>query len=105
MPETGPQATPLTKPIRVECRRDGLVLLADRGSTGGRKIPLGAHTRDAMDDFISAVWDHTETWGIAGDRMYWRPILHVYVAPGAESRYDDIEALLHNSGLLMKRKN
>jgi hypothetical protein len=105
MPDTGPQATPLTKPIRVECRRDRLVLLADRGSTGGRKIPLGAQTRDAMDDFISAVWDHTENWGIAGDRMYWRPILHVYVAPGAESRYGDLEALLHDSGLLMKRKN
>jgi hypothetical protein len=45
-----------------------------------------------------------DSWGIAGRGMYWRPILHVYNAPGAEGRADDLEALLEGSGLEVKRK-
>ncbi|NLE36538.1 MAG: hypothetical protein GX621_00775 [Pirellulaceae bacterium] len=104
LPEVAPQSTALTKPIRIECYPNRIALIAERGLTGGRDVALGPETKESMDEFISAVWDYTEGWGIAGRSMYWRPMLHVYVAPGAETRYQDIEALLRDSGLPIERK-
>jgi len=42
-------------------------------------------------------------WGIAGRGMYWRPVLHVYVAPEAEQRFAELSALLEGSGLTVER--
>ena len=50
-------------------------------------------------ELVSAVWDHMDTWGIAGRGMYWRPVLSIHVGPGAEGRYDDLKTLLQESGL------
>jgi len=99
-----PAATPLTQPIRIECYPDRLVLVAQQGRTGGRTIALPGPTEEAIDEFVAAVWDYTDTWGIAGNNMYWRPVLNVYVAPGAEGRAADLEVLLEDSGLDVRRK-
>ncbi|MBN2023322.1 MAG: hypothetical protein JW809_11085 [Pirellulales bacterium] len=104
LPDASRRATPLTRPIRIECHPDRLVLVAQAGQFGGRTIPLGEQTEQAIDRFVSAVWDYTDTWGIAGERMYWRPVLNVYVAPGAAARYDDLINLLDGSGLVVERK-
>ena len=42
--------------------------------------------------------------GMAGKGVYWRPILHVYVAPGAEQRFADLDRLLQGSGLIIQKK-
>jgi hypothetical protein len=36
--------------------------------------------------------------------MYWRPILRVYVAPGAEARFDELRTLVEGSGLTVERR-
>jgi hypothetical protein len=41
---------------------------------------------------------------MAGNRMYWRPILQVQVAPGGEERFRDLAVLLEGSGLTVERK-
>ena len=97
-------SAPITRPIRVECYRDRLVLVPERGLSGGKALVLGPRTEDALDAFIAAVWAYMESWGIAGKGMYWRPILQVYVAPDAEQRYQDLSTLLEGSGLTVERK-
>jgi len=104
VPDASPAATPLVHPIRIECHADRLVLVAQRGLAGGRSVALGPQTRDTVDELVSAIWSYTEGWGMAGNGMYWRPVLHVYVYPGAKHRYDDLENLLRDSGLLIERK-
>jgi hypothetical protein len=104
LPDASPRSTPLVRPIRIECHPDRLVVAAQPGGAGGRTIPLGERTDAATDDFVSAVWSHMETWGIAGNHMYWRPTLNVYVAPGAEQRFADLDALLKDSGLQVEKK-
>jgi len=98
-------SAPITRSIRVECDRDRLVLIPERGLSGGKVLPLRARTADSIDDFIAAVWAYMESWGIAGKGMYWRPILHVYVAPDAEQRYQDLSTLLEGSGLTVERRS
>jgi hypothetical protein len=94
----------VTRPVRVECYADRLVIISDRGPAANRVIPLGQRTGASIDAFISAVWEHMEGWGIAGRSMYWRPVLHVYVASDAEQRFADLSVLLEDSGMKVTRK-
>ena len=94
----------VTRPIRIECYADRLVVVADRNPADSKVIQLGSRTASAIDPFISAIWGHIEGWGIAGRGMYWRPVLQVWVAPGGEDRFVDLAALLDGSGLTVKRR-
>ncbi len=94
----------VTRPIRVECYADRLVIRADRNPADDKAIPFGPRTVTSIDLFVSATWEHMERWGIAGRGMYWRPVLHVSVAPGAEQRFVEFSALLEGSGLAIVRK-
>jgi hypothetical protein len=98
-------ATPIARPIRVAVHADRLVVLPDRGNAGGKIISLDRHTESAVGPFVSALQTHIESWGMAGNRMYWRPILQVQVAPGGEERFRDLSVLLEGSGLTVERKS
>ncbi len=97
-------SVPITRPIRVDCHGDRLVVVSGNGPYSDRTIGLGPQTVDSIDTLISAVWEHMDSWGIAGQGMYWRPILSVRVAADAEARFADLEDLLEGSGLTVERK-
>jgi hypothetical protein len=102
--DAGRGSVGVTRPIRIECYADRLVVISDRSPGDNRVISLGPHTVSSIDALISAVWGHIEGWGIAGRGMYWRPVLQVSVAAGAEERFADLAALLDGSGLAVKRR-
>jgi hypothetical protein len=104
LPDAARGSVPVTRPIKVECRPDQLVVFPESDRSEAKTVPLGSRTEVSTDAFISAVWEHMDAWGIAGRGMYWRPILNVYVAPGAEQRFADLQALLAGSGLKVVRK-
>jgi hypothetical protein len=99
LPDAAGGSTPITRPIRVYCYPDRLEIAAESGTAGSQIVALTARTEETIDTFVSAVWDHMDSWGIAGNGMYWRPILNVRVAPGAVGRYADLKSLLDSSGL------
>lgn len=104
LPNYTPQATGFTRPIRIAVYQHQLVVLPEKG-TGDppRVIDVKGPLRADIDPFVSAVWKHVESWGIAGTRAYWKPELRVEVAPGAEARYQELVALLTGSGLTIQR--
>jgi hypothetical protein len=104
LPDAAGGSVPITRPIKVECKPDQLVILPDAGRSESETIALESRTGASIDAFISAIWEHMDTWGIAGRGMYWRPVLNVYVAPGAEKRFADLQSLLQGSGLSVERK-
>ena len=99
LPNAANGSVPITSPIRIDCHPHRLILVPEKRLSRGKTIPLGPRTQDAIDEFVSAVWEYMELWGSAGNGMYWRPVLSVHVAPGAESRYHDLKTLLEGSGL------
>jgi hypothetical protein len=100
LPSVAADFVPVTRPITIVCEADRLILLDDKKSTrDATVVPLAERTEDSIDDFVSAVWQRIDSWGIAGRQMYWRPILSVQVAPGGEQRFEDLKALLAESGL------
>ena len=105
LPDATGSAVGLTRPIRIRCEADRLTILPERRrDTPAEAVVFGSRTEDAVEDLVSGVWEHMERWGIAGKGMYWKPILQMEVAAGGEERYRDLEQLLDNSGLVVRRK-
>lgn len=93
---------PLTRPIRLECARDEFRVLGDRGRVVAR-VPIHGATADAIDLLVREVHATVASWGIAGDRMYWRPELVLSSTPDGTARLADLEQLLADSGLDTRR--
>lgn len=105
LPDATDKAFPIARPIRIVCNDDHLTILPDgKGPRSGRTIPLGSQTGAAVDELVSGVWDHMKGWGIAGQGLYWKPILVMEITPAAGQRYADLRALLSNSGLEIHEK-
>jgi hypothetical protein len=101
---TADRPVPLTRPIHVECALGEIRLLDGSARRVEKRIPLGANTADSIDLFVTAVHDRVAGWGLAGDRMYWRPELILSETADGRSRREDLERLLADSGLDTRRK-
>lgn len=99
LPETGAGAVGATRPIRVECHNDRIVIIPDNKADPPKVIKLGPKTADSMDELVAGVWQHMKGWGMAGKGLYWKPQLMVDIKPGAADRYADMKSLLDSSGL------
>lgn len=101
MPEALRHATAVSRPLRVECRGDRLTI-SDPGGGKPRVIEVSGNTEAAIDPLVSAVWDQVQTWGIAGQNMYWHPVLSCDVMADGQGRFADLQKLLDGSGLEVK---
>jgi len=103
MPESDRGSIGIRRPIRIYCRVDHLVVMPDdRGQRQGKIIPLNGRTADAIDKLMSAVHNHMDAWGTAGEGMHWRPELRLQADAGAEQRVNDLATMLQDSGMDIK---
>ncbi|MFN9368179.1 MAG: hypothetical protein ACK6CT_05350 [Planctomycetia bacterium] len=94
---------PLRRPIRVVCTAQDLQLLDDGGRRIEARIPCPGATVFAVDPLVAAIHAKVAGWGIAGDRMYWKPELILSAAVEGEGRREELERLLADSGLDTRR--
>jgi hypothetical protein len=66
-------------------------------------VRLAGATAAALDEFVTALQDTMRDWGMAGQGLYWRPVLVLNVGPDGEQRADDLTRMLQNSGLELRR--
>lgn len=105
LPSNTGTATGITRPIAVQCHPDRLVVMPDRRDTSDPQVvPFDGPTRQAMESLVSAIWTHTERWGMAVAGGYWKPTLSVTVFPGAETRFWELQALMAGSGIEVERR-
>lgn len=97
-------AVGITRTIHVDCYPDRLIIIPDSRMDGESVVPLDANSARSVNRLVSGVWEHMDTWGIAGRGMYWRPVLEFHVEAGAEGRFDDFSRLLEGSGVSVKKK-
>lgn len=87
--------------------RNQLVILPESGDhRSPTVVPAEGDLAPAMDPFVSAIWKRMDSWGIAAENGYWRPVLKVAVEPSseAEARYEELVTLLDGSGLVVERR-
>ena len=98
-------ATGITRPIRLACYSDRILLLPeDRRSSKPDELVITGSLQDQIDELVSRIGKRIEGWGIAGPGMYWKPVLVVQVPQSAEQRYRELAGLLQNSGIEVKRR-
>ena len=97
--ETRDRPIPLTRPVHVECALNELRILDDSGRRIQTRVPVDGDTAQAVDPFVQALHAKVRAWGLAGDRMYWRPELVLSATADGQSRRDDLERLLADSGI------
>jgi hypothetical protein len=90
---------PLRRPIRLECAADEFRILDEGSGRVETRVPVGERTADSIDLLVTAVHAKVNRWGIAGDRMYWKPELVLSETPDGRARREDLERLLADSGL------
>ena len=93
---------PLTRPIRLECAASEFRILGSGGRVE-RRVPIEGGTADAIDPLVREIHATVGGWGMAGDRMYWKPELVLSATPDGIGRRDDLEQLLADSGLDTRR--
>jgi hypothetical protein len=104
LPSRGSEATGVERPLRVACLPDRLILLPDRGENRPPEIVLvdGAMSDD-IDALVAKIRQRIEEWDMAVAGGYWKPVLNVQVAQGAEMRFAELRVLLDGSGLEVRR--
>jgi hypothetical protein len=99
------RAIAVRRTIRVVVQNNQLRILpegATVNSPGGKVIPMPGDTVQSLDPFVKDVRDEIDGWGMAGNGLYWRPVIVLSVAPQGERRASDLERWLSNSGLELK---
>jgi hypothetical protein len=105
-----PNAVPIRRTIQVIVRSDHVAILAEdaqvnMAAPGGKRIEIPGDTVESLDPFVTAVQQHIDGWGIAGEGLYWRPVLNMHVGPDGRRRAEDLARLLKHSGLELRTVN
>lgn len=105
LPNRSPTATGFTRYVQVQCLPDRLLVMPEKGDyQGPAVVEMPEDTRSAIDPFVAAIWKRMESWGIAAESGYWKPIVRVQVAPGADDRFQELQTLMSGSGFVIERK-
>ena len=99
LPGASSGAVPFQRSVRIELTPEAITLYSTDPRQSPETISFDASTRDTIEQLVSGIWEHMEHWGIAGRGMYWRPVLNIYVSPGAKQRAIELQQLLKQSGL------
>jgi len=103
-----PGALPIRRPIQLVVRKDRLALLPSRHATGGiaatgSVISLNQSAKQISEEFVGALKTRVDQWGLAGNGLYWRPVLELHIGPEAEGTARGIAKLLLHSGVEVHR--
>ncbi len=104
---TGPQTPgdiPLHRPIRLNLYPDRVVLVHSgtlRTTAVSLNQPLGRWSAELVDALVREI----QSWGKAGRGMYWKPELRVFVAPGAQDRWEQLTQVVQPLGLKLRLLN
>ena len=101
---TSDRYIPLTRPIQIECAAEELRLFDDTGSRVVYRIPFAGPTVQSIDSLVIAIRQRVESWGLAGDRLYWKPELVLTETKDGVGRREDVQTLLANSGIETRQK-
>jgi cell division protein FtsL len=90
-------STAYVRPIRIVCTESELEVMSPLGVE--KRIPIGDRVEAAIDPLVNEIWRQIESWGIPGERSYWKPELRISVMAGGENNFEKLRGLLFDSGV------
>ena len=104
-----PSDIAIRRSVQVVVRGDHLMVLPGREQPVpsafqqdriiGETVQLDGPTRSGLDEFVGHVKQQVSSWGMAGQGLYWRPVVKLNVAPDGQRRALDLARLLDRSGI------
>lgn len=96
-----PSQTSVARSIRLRCLADRWIVLADSGSSRQPEVTilLEGPLEQSAEQLARIVADRVDGWGLALAGGYWKPVLQVEVAAGAQWRFTQLQQLFAGSGL------
>ena len=106
MPNVGQGSTEMARPIAVECFPNKMMIRRASGTGIDRTIdiPPNGSVYSVTDTLVSHIVTYIDTWGMAAHGTHWQPEMIVTVQPGTETRYEELKAVMKNSGVRIRRK-
>lgn len=106
LPGSMGKTTAVTRPVKVLCLPDRLVVVPEKGDDRAASvIGVSPQMQPAeVDAFVASVQKHLTSWGPAMTNGYWKPVLQVEVTRGAELQFETLNMLLQGSGFEIQRK-
>ena len=105
LPDSRSSAVGIKRPINVICNPNAILLVPEKGTR--QELQIFRHdgsVQAVVDPFVDAVRSRLESWGIAGQGIYWRPVLQIQVQQRADGNYRQLFKLLENSGIEVTRE-
>jgi hypothetical protein len=101
-----PHAIGVTRPLHIAVHPDRLLIIPDRGdSRPAVEVPISPEVRPSeVERFVTAVQREVQGWGLAVADGYWKPVLHMGVAAGADPQFSALQTALEGSGFEIVRK-
>jgi hypothetical protein len=99
---------PMVRPIRLYVSHERAAVLPDtarsvddmeKASSTAESVTFDGTTTGRINELIGMLKKHADSWGIAGDGMYWDPRLVLNVASDGVQRADDVRRLLEAAGI------
>ncbi|MGL4594624.1 MAG: hypothetical protein ACRCUY_07850 [Thermoguttaceae bacterium] len=94
----------VSRNVKILCESDKFIIPKQMGSMETRVVPIINSKELAVDQLVKQIWEFMDSWGSAGDKMYWRPVLQVTVIPGGEKRFQELQQMLRGSGLVIEER-
>lgn len=106
LPGSTGNAQGFTRPVRVVLQTDKLMIMPPRGRYFAPIVTQLSQpvSKDDSLRFVTKLWNHMESWGIAAQGGYWIPVMSVEVGPGADAQFDRFVRLMQSSGIQINRK-
>lgn len=104
---------PMVRPIRLYVTSEQVVVLPDRAqspeegaqiASSSQRIDFIGPTTLQINQVVSALKSHADSWGIAGQGMYWEPRLVLNVSSDGQGRAKELTRLLRAAGLKVQSK-
>ena len=97
-------AVPIRRPIHVVIRQDRMAILRSRDSDTdssyqGAVISMDQPVDQIMAEFVTALREHMKDWGLAGNGLFWRPVLKLNIGPRGQKQAARMSRLLEDSGV------
>jgi hypothetical protein len=107
LPGSRGRTTAITRPLHIVVLADRLVLVPERGENRPpQHLPIAPELSPAdVERFVTAVQTEIKGWGLAVADGYWKPVLQIEVAPGAERHFSKLQSALAGSGFEIERES
>ena len=90
----------ITRPVKVICEASRLTIMPAAGERGKPVVvELGMTVKVSIDQFVAALHEHIDRWGIAIAGGHWKPELKVEIQSGGEARFKELQYTLYGSGI------